>query len=231
MELMHKSLHELLRDHRERSRGTRLVPFSQIRAVDLMLQIAEGMKCIHGKKLAHRDIKSLNILVNFADPSSRALATTDALYIAKVADFGTTKMKNDFVGRWMAPEAFHLLDGEDAALMLQPMRSDVFSFGIVCWELLTGEEPYENVRNPRKEGKNGRRPELPTDSSPRLAALVRRCWDGNPDKRPDFPEICTQLRYIKGLLVQGELHKCQFGFRFLTRCKLWFLKLKNRTMD
>jgi hypothetical protein len=53
--------------------------------------------------------------------------------------------------------------------------------------------------------KHGLRPKLPESCPRRLAFLIQRCWEDKPDERPNFSEICRELRYIKGLLLRGTL--------------------------
>ncbi|KAJ7537241.1 hypothetical protein O6H91_12G104600 [Diphasiastrum complanatum] len=145
MELMAEDLHSLLQK--------RSAPFFNLPAVDLMLQIAEGMKYLHAKTIAHRDLTSLNILIRFADlPASLG---EDARVYAKIGDFGLSKIKNAStrysnqtpnIGtrRWKAPEVIFSVedDEEDRATSSHPFKTDVYSFGIVCAEILTGKEPF-----------------------------------------------------------------------------------------
>ncbi|KAJ7514590.1 hypothetical protein O6H91_23G051300 [Diphasiastrum complanatum] len=207
MELMDEDLHSLLQK--------RSAPFSNLAAVDLMLQIAEGMKYLHAKSIAHRDIKSLNILIKFADlPASLG---QDARLYAKIGDFGLSRIKNEStrhsnqtpnVGtrRWKAPEVFNVEDDEeDRPTRFHPFKTDVYSFGIVCAEILTGKEPFgEDLFGLWRRVKGGERPKLPQSCPTRLVFLVTKCWDGNPLQRPHFLKICEELRYIKELLLKDD---------------------------
>jgi serine/threonine protein kinase len=230
MELMYKSLFDLLEDYKSGTHAAgATTPFPIIQAVDLMLQIAEGVRYLHSKNLAHRDLKSLNILVQFADPqaiqdSFDTVHFTDGTvnpFTAKIADFGLTKIKHASTAHhtlnvgtraWMAPELFKFEDVEllGPSSRFRPMKMDAYSFGMVCYEILTGETPFDDIVPPRlpvlefqKLVKGGRRPTLPKDIPSMLAVTIERCWDGNSRRRPDFSTICTELRYIKGLLLQG----------------------------
>ena len=80
----------------------------------------------------------------------------------------------------------------------------------MCSEILTGENPFGDL--PRiemkklvKAGEGPLRPNLPLECPERLASLIRRCWDANFRNRPYFDESCRKLRYIKALLLRGEL--------------------------
>ncbi|CAK9265718.1 unnamed protein product [Sphagnum jensenii] len=218
MELMYKSLYDLL--HEDCTS-----PLSIFQAIDLMLQISEGLRYLHSKKIAHRDLKSLNILVQFADPQPDIRSdgmvniTTNTLFVAKVADFGLAKMKNTStvlgletpdVGttQWMAPEAPSSDAMGSPSDRFYPMKLDVYSFGIICYEILSREDPFNEVyrRQLRRYVQAGNRPQLPDEIPRRLDILIKDCWDGNPLDRPDFAAICTELRFIKLGLLSGGKH-------------------------
>ncbi|KAK6123887.1 hypothetical protein DH2020_042378 [Rehmannia glutinosa] len=121
--------HVLLRKDRQLDRRKRLI---------IAMDAAFGMEYLHSKNIVHFDLKCDNLLVNLKDPSRP---------ICKVGDFGLSKIKrNTLVSGgvrgtlpWMAPE---LLNGSSNKVS---EKVDVFSFGIVLWEILTGEEPYANM--------------------------------------------------------------------------------------
>ncbi|XP_024358945.1 uncharacterized protein [Physcomitrium patens] len=218
MEEMHKDLSTVLSDisrYRKQKGLTPTRPFSDVQAVALMLQIGEGMKYIHSKGIAHRDLKSLNVLVNLADPSSRPFSKIRSV---KIADFGLAKTKNASqtysnqtvnrgTNKWMAPEVIEF--GDKKRSRFNPRKADVYSFAIICWEILTGKLPYFDIyqtdRLIKDQVKAGTlRPNLSKECPPKLAALIKRCWHPISHERPLFPEICKELRYIKGLLLRGD---------------------------
>jgi len=213
MELMKEDLSEFLK-------GT-TVPLSILTAVDLMLQVARGLKYMHSRRIVHRDLKSLNILVA---PLTAApeLEYSEAWLNAKLADFGLSKTKNSSTSRqtldigtrkWMAPELFGIPQDEiDNGSMerpgprAHPFKADVYSFAIVCSEILTKKNPFPDVqfKDLLKHIRDGGRPELPDGCPRRLASLIKRCWELEPRSRPDFREISRELRYIRGLLLTGS---------------------------
>ncbi len=113
----------------------------------------------------------------------------------------------------MAPEMYELEPGENKPEIFHPKKTDVYSFGLLCLSVLIGKPtpfPRKELWNPtmkafRDRVKNGKRPELPPNCPDRLSILIQRCWDGSPLNRPNFQDICTELRYIKGLLLTGMI--------------------------
>jgi serine/threonine protein kinase len=156
--------------------------------------IAKGMQYLHSYNLLHRDLKSLNILLSDALNGNNEP-------VAKISDFGVSRVVNDGVMtgsigtcHWMAPE---VIRGESYGL-----PSDVFSFGIVMYELLSRETPYKGldpksityqVVNLRK------RPDVNLIASTcpaGLKTLMIRCWNENPELRPNFGEIVKELNKL-----------------------------------
>ncbi|KAK9268801.1 hypothetical protein L1049_000850 [Liquidambar formosana] len=162
-------------------RQNRSVPLKL--AVKQALDVARGMAYVHGLGLIHRDLKSDNLLI-FTDKS------------IKIADFGVARIEVQTEGmtpetgtyRWMAPE------------MIQhrpyTQKVDVYSFGIVLWELITGMLPFQNmtaVQAAFAVVNKGVRPIVPNDCLPVLSEIMTRCWDANPDVRPPFTEVVRML--------------------------------------
>ncbi|KAG0579405.1 hypothetical protein KC19_4G096100 [Ceratodon purpureus] len=216
MELMDGDLSQMMRkimaDDKKLSQ-----PFRILEAFDIMLQIGGGMEYLHGKRLVHRDLKAMNILVKHV--KGRELEPKTVLYtFVKVADFGLSKIKERsmtygnqtlMVGttRWMAPELIksntdqdQVQVSDDAIIAKYPFASDVYSFGMVCYEILTGEWPQFEVKNlseVKKKVLMGDRPKLPLYCPPGLKDLIERCWSEDASKRPRFSEICAELRLLK----------------------------------
>jgi serine/threonine protein kinase len=148
-------------------------------------EIASGLAVLHSKNVLHRDIKSLNVLM-------------DESYHAKLTDFGLSKIKNEsktstktVAGTlcWMAPELFALRPSHTK-------KSDIYSLGMTLWELAARKIPYEGANETviKDAVKGGEREEMPNDCNTKLATLITACWQQDPDKRPDSDVIAEYLQ-------------------------------------
>ena len=154
------------------------------------IQAVRGIKYLQEKHILHRDIKSSNFLIT----SDNNLKICD-FGIAKDLTTTTTTSNTKGTIRWLAPEAYSFTSNS----IVSP-KADIFSFGIVLWELETGEVPYKGVRDERVMwlvGHDGVRPEIPASCPPVLKHLMQRCWDGDKNERPDTDYIIEKLLMLK----------------------------------
>ncbi|KAM0734995.1 Proto-oncogene tyrosine-protein kinase receptor Ret [Formica fusca] len=147
-------------------------------------QISKGMAYLADIKLVHRDLAARNVL----------LATGK---VCKISDFGLTRdvyeddaylkrSKGRVPVKWMAPESL--------ADHVYTSKSDVWSFGVLLWELVTlGASPYPgvDVHNLYNLLKAGYRMEKPLNCSQQLYKLMISCWHQEPGMRPSFKELTS----------------------------------------
>ncbi|RLN00041.1 serine/threonine-protein kinase HT1-like [Panicum miliaceum] len=168
------------------------------KVISIALDIARGLEYIHLQGIVHRDVKPENILF-------------DGEFCAKVVDFGVAceeahcNLLGDDPGtyRWMAPEMYkHKPYGR---------KVDVYSFGLVLWELVTGTLPYEDM-TPLQAAfavvSKNLRPAIPSSCPAAVKFLIEQCWSWQPEKRPEFQQIVSILENLKTVLERdGTLDK------------------------
>ncbi|KAH3743203.1 protein serine/threonine kinase [Pelomyxa schiedti] len=159
--------------------------------VKIALDAAMGIEALHAHKIIHRDVKSDNLLV--------ASLSVDTPTTVKLTDFGTSRvMKSNNqkaytkgIGTpiYMAPELIQNQKYNKAA--------DVFSFGILLWEILAQKEPYIEFESPWAVASfvvAGSRLPIPTGTPPDLQAIVDACWAQDPATRPTMSKVAAMLQ-------------------------------------
>lgn len=161
-------------------------------ALNFALDIARAMDCLHANGIIHRDLKPDNLLLTANQKS------------VKLADFGlareetVTEMMTAETGtyRWMAPELYSTVTLRQGEKKHYNNKVDVYSFGIVLWELVTNRMPFEGMSNLQAAyaaAFKQERPNLSDDISPELAFIIQSCWVEDPNLRPSFDQIIRML--------------------------------------
>uniref|UniRef100_A0A8C8EWQ9 RAF proto-oncogene serine/threonine-protein kinase n=1 Tax=Oncorhynchus tshawytscha TaxID=74940 RepID=A0A8C8EWQ9_ONCTS len=165
--------------------------------IDIARQTAQGMDYLHAKNIIHRDMKSNNIFLH------------EGLTV-KIGDFGLATVKARWSGShqveqpsgsilWMAPEVIRMQDN-----MPYSFQSDVYSYGVVLYELMTGELPYSQIANRDQiifmVGRGYLSPDLSKlyKSCPKaMKRLVADCIKKIKDERPLFPQILSSIELLQ----------------------------------
>lgn len=177
--------------------------------IKICLQTSDGMAYLHSTKptILHRDLRCANIFIT--DKS-----------IVKVGDFGLIKLIQPFREackaddcccqshhsacpmsmRWTAPEILQNPSSKECDGIITT-SSDVFSFGMVMLELVTMEDPFDEVESEQQVAdliQEGAEPELPRDVEflPQYKTLMKQCWNSNPEHRPTFKQVATRLKEL-----------------------------------
>lgn len=171
--------------------------------------IACGLLFLHQEDMTHRDLKSLNVLI-------------DKNYRAKLADFGLSKArdhaktaatKSDAVGTlpWMGPELF-------SRKPVFTKSSDIYSLGVTFWELASnGKTPFADAENPAMIASwvsQGEREPIPDECPKPMYHLIKRCWETKPEARPTIEEVVVTLEVAlkdeqKDILQSGYQNNLQ----------------------
>ncbi|XP_019075483.1 uncharacterized protein LOC100256793 isoform X2 [Vitis vinifera] len=159
------------------------------RRVHMALDIAQGMNYLHhfNPPIIHRDLKSSNLLV-------------DRNWTVKVGDFGLSRLKHETylttktgkgTPQWMAPEVLRNEPSDE--------KSDVYSYGVILWELATEKIPWDNLNTMQVIGAVGfmnQRLDIPKEVDLRWASIIESCWHSDPRSRPTFQELLGKFKDI-----------------------------------
>ncbi|KAG5237112.1 dual specificity protein kinase splA [Salix suchowensis] len=160
------------------------------RRAHMALDIARGMNYLHhyNPPIIHRDLKSSNLLV-------------DKNWTVKVGDFGLSRLKHETylttktgkgTPQWMAPEVLRNEPSDE--------KSDVYSYGVILWELATEKIPWDNLNSMQVIGAVGymnQQLEIPKDVDPQWASIIGSCWHSDPQCRPTFQELLEKLKDLQ----------------------------------
>jgi tRNA A-37 threonylcarbamoyl transferase component Bud32 len=155
----------------------------------IALDIGKGIYHLHSKNILHRDLKSLNVLL-------------DENFRAKLCDFGMSLIRTETSRQtnnsatdeatgtvsWMAPELFN---GQKYT-----QKADVYSYGMILWEIAARKAPYEDFENGRLiklHVEEGKRETMPEKTPISYARLIAKCWDKRREDRPTIQAVIEEL--------------------------------------
>ncbi|XP_030646899.1 serine/threonine-protein kinase A-Raf [Chanos chanos] len=178
--------------------------FDTMRRIDVARQTAQGMDYLHAKNIIHRDLKSNNIFLHEG-------------WTVKIGDFGLATVKSRWSGSqqveqpsgsilWMAPEVIRMQDTNPYTF-----QSDVYGYGVVLFELMSGTLPYSNINNRDQiifmVGRGYLSPDLSklySNCPKSMKRLIIDCLKFKRDERPLFPQILVGIEQVQDLLPKIE---------------------------
>lgn len=164
-------------------------------------ETAHGLAYLHNSGMVHRDVKSPNILL-------------DRNNTVKITDFGLTALHDATLTSagmgsafWMAPELANLTHASP--------ETDVFSYGVVLNEIMSGQFPYSKGLNAvailTAVGK-GERPKLAENCSPAEKLIITQCWEQDPAKRPTMNEVIQVFQILEASEYKTEVEAIKKEF-------------------
>ncbi|KAG0588688.1 hypothetical protein KC19_2G261800 [Ceratodon purpureus] len=205
MKKEHLDLRRLIDDKMKLIAPNNRGPFSKEVAEELMFEIALGMSWLHSRDIVHRDLKASNVLIQVHDDDDFQCFVAD--YECSIGVVGT--------GLFRAPEILEACKEKSVSKRLElfTMASDVYSYGMTCYEILTGKFPFngQSGNDIMDVVIGGKRPEVPEYVDEWVHKLLSDCWQHDPTKRPSFGEIVNfiysnSLR-IRGLIKRGVTYR------------------------
>ena len=167
-------------------------PLERTLCLNIALDMSKGVAFLHHESILHRDLKSLNVLL-------------DKTYQTKLTEFGLSKVKMETKSHATAANAFkvsvrtmqwrvpELFDPEEVFTS----KSDIYSLGVTLWELSSRKLPFQSTPNPylipslvEKEI----REDIPTTCPEVFSTVIQQCWAGEPSQRPDANSVVTLLK-------------------------------------
>ncbi|RHZ43784.1 hypothetical protein Glove_856g43 [Diversispora epigaea] len=194
---------------------------SLLQKYNIIYLIAFNLNNFNRQNIVHRDLHSGNILYNSRNT------------IWSISDLGLSgpvnKPSNSIYGNlpYIAPEVI--------CSEIYTTKSDIYSMGILMWEVITGETPFDDYEHDLELALDivkGCRPKIYEYIPHEYATLMKQCWDANPDNRPDAYTICTEMRLLlislyKEMNRQHEIIQSK-NLKLIIKNFFNFFKLKTK---
>jgi serine/threonine protein kinase len=197
------ALRAVLSRRRAGEDGKPAKPFSSRQVASLMVQVTSGLEFLHRNKVMHRDVKPDNILCLLNSVGDIDLLAITDFDSAKLLTRSTSAKTTVGTPAYMAPEVMSSSNKDPYSF-----KADVWSVGMVLFELMTLKMPYEDEDSSRLVGMiaEGRRPSV--DKIPasfaELISVFKVCTMLNPEERPEMSDVRERLQQIEWSLEQGS---------------------------
>jgi len=159
-------------------------PLDSTNLTIIALGVAHAMDYLHHKEICHQNFTSSSVLLDI-DGYPRVYGFGTSLFYNNGIDFNSDYNN---IAQWMAPELFDNNERNE--------KSNVYSFGILLWEMLTKTTPFAGMSTSdiiNNVVKNDNRPLIPGICSSELKTLIKKCWSRNPKDRPTFQNIIVEF--------------------------------------
>ncbi|KAG2429893.1 hypothetical protein HXX76_010673 [Chlamydomonas incerta] len=220
--------------------SSRVLPLLMV--LDIAIDIARALAYLH-PTVSHRDLKPANVLLTWSDSGEAPAAASAASacsggssaasggvsrggrrgkLVAKLSDFGISRMSHTLCATvtpeagtpaYIAPECFN------PANWLVSCKSDMYAYGVLLWELLTGLEPWKGIPVARIAYRvtllRERLPlelidlQRPDPVPARLPEIVAACFDEDPQRRPAAAELANELEGIRGAVAEQQRRRLE----------------------
>ncbi|GBB84210.1 hypothetical protein RclHR1_10830001 [Rhizophagus clarus] len=161
--------------------------------IQMALDITHGLMYLHSEKIIHGNLHACNVLVN-----NGIMMMTDLRILKQAAEVTSEKIV------YVEPQCLRNPSYE------QDMKSDIYSLGVLLWVLSSGLPPFfnytQNLTHIKDKLLNGEK-EIPVANTPsKYLQLYQRCWQNDPNSRPEISEVCSILSQLKSQSNTSEQH-------------------------
>jgi serine/threonine protein kinase len=168
---------------------------SQTHKFSLLADVAAGLQYLHYNDVAHADLTGSNVLIN---RNGRALLADYGLLTTCSDLNGTSYIRSNV--RWAAPELFEVPNTDDAPSSPK-LESDIYSFGCIAYQVLSGQQPYHNIRSDHQvvvailRGIRPKRPDTPAIEDCHWN-FIEQCWV-ELSQRPPIADVRDLIHHYR----------------------------------